>query len=245
MTDINWNDGRLITLTPGTTATANGALNARQLYGLFFYNSAGNDADAQVTVVWSNSQPPVTVVVPGTTANQGLASVLFVSGNDTNTVSAALLQGQPGVQVQCFLGSVKMPTNTAGINNRELPPDGKVYPFDKFTRYFDVVQSHWYAAMLQSNINQFIAVQFAEQAAKVYVVNRTSDPSVHVQGVGQAASQFQIESSPQQSIGWNLQGDGTQRVWINADSVQSSEGAGISLQSLSSIYEVHTAARRG
>src|SRR5688572_25845507 len=107
MTNINWNDGRLITLKPGDTATATGALNARQLYGLFFYNSARNDADAQITVVWSNSEPPATVVVPGTTANQGLASVLFVSGNDTNTISAALLQGQPGVEVQCFIGSVK------------------------------------------------------------------------------------------------------------------------------------------
>jgi hypothetical protein len=245
MANIDWNDGRLITLTPGDTATAEGALNARQLYGLFFYNSAQNQADAQVTVVWSGSHPPATVVVPGTTANQGLASVLFVSGNDTNTVSAALLQGQPGVQVQCFIGSVKMPTNTAGMNNLQLPADGQMHPFDKFTRYYTVPQSHWYAAMLQSNINQFISVQFAEQAAKVYVVNKTSDPSLHVQAVGQASRQYEIEATSFQSISWNLQGDGTQVVWINADSVQNSESAaGISLQSLSGMYEVHAAAAR-
>ena len=244
MAKIDWNDGRLITMTPGDTATAEGALNARQLYGLFFYNSALNDADAQVTVVWSNSQPPVTVVVPGTTAKQGLASVLFVSGNDTSTVSAALLQGQPGVQIQAFIGSVKMPTNTAGISNRELPADGQMHPFNTFTRYYTVPQSHWYSGRIESNINQFISVQFAEQAAVVYVVNKTSDPAIHVQAAGQASGQFEIQSSATQSIGWNLQGNGTQRVWINADSVQNSQSAGISLQSLSGLFEQHAAASR-
>jgi hypothetical protein len=244
MSEINWNDGRLINMVPGDTATADGSLNARQLYGLFFYNSAGNDASADVTVVWSNSQPPVTVTVPGTTANQGLASVLFVSGNDTNTVSAALLQGQPGVQIQAFICSVKMPVNTDGINNLSLPADGKMHSFTKFTRYYTVAASHWYAARLQSNINQFIAVQFAEQAAKVYVVNQTSDPTLHVQGVGQAATQFAIQTSTTQSISWNLQGDGTQLVWMNADSVQNSGTAAISLQSLANVYERHLAAAR-
>lgn len=237
MTAINWNDGRLINMAPGDTATANGSLNARQLYGLFFYNSAGNDADAVVDVVWSNSHPPATVVVPGTTANQGLASILFVSGNDTNTIAAAVRQGQPGIKLQAFIGSVKMPTNTSGINNQQLPADGQPHAFTKFTRYYAVVQSHWYGAMLQSNINQFIAVQFAEQAAKVYVVNQTSDPQPCVQAVGQAITQYQIQGSTTQSIAWNLQGNGTQLVWFNADSVQNSQQAAMSLQSLSGLYE--------
>jgi hypothetical protein len=221
MANINWNDGRLIALGAGDTATAAGALNARQLYGLFFYNVAGNDADTVVDVVWSNSQPPQQVVVPGTTARQGLASILFVSGNDTNTVSAAVRQGQPGAQ----------------------PANGQMNSFSAFTRFYQVAQSHWYAAMLQSNINQFICVQFAEQRAKVYVVNKTSDPALHVQGVGSATSQFEITPSDHQTISWYLQGDGTQLVWINADSVQNSQSAAISLQSLSGLYEMQATAR--
>lgn len=237
MTSINWNDGRLITMGPGDTATANGALNAQQLYGLFFYNSAQNDATATVSVVWSNSQPPATVNVPGTTANQGLASVLFVSGNDTTTVSAALLAGQPGTQIQCFIGSVKMPTNTAGINNWALPADGQPHAFQTFTRYYDVLASHWYSGLIQSNINQFISVQFSEQRATVFVVNSLVDPSPLVQGVGQAKTQYQIQTSQTQQLSWNVQGNGTQTVWINADSVQNSQSAKITLQSLAGLYE--------
>jgi hypothetical protein len=241
MASINWNDGRLITLAQGDTATAAGALNARQLYGLFFYNAAGNDADTTVDVVWSNSQPPAQVIVPGTTANQGLASVLFVSGNDTATVAAAILQGQPGAQVQAFIGSVKMPVNTAGINNAQLPADGQLHAFTKFTRYYTVPASHWYSARVQSNVSQFITVQFAEQRANVLVVNQLVDPSLNIQTVGQAKDQVTTTSSTTQSLSWNLQGNGTQLVWINADSIQNSQQAAMSLQSLSGLFEVHRA----
>jgi hypothetical protein len=137
MSSTNWNNGQLITLSPGDTATCQ-QLNASQLYGLIFYNSAGNDAGANLSVVWSQSQPPATVHVPGTTGNQGLASVLFVNGSDTTTVSAAMLQNQPGAQVQTYIASVKMPTDTSGINNQSLPADGQPHSFNKFTRYYTV-----------------------------------------------------------------------------------------------------------
>ncbi|MGH7486708.1 MAG: hypothetical protein ACREMY_14075, partial [bacterium] len=75
---INWNQGQLITLGQGDTASCVGGLNKGQLYSLSFYNSAGNDASTTVQVVWSNSQPPVPVSVPGTTGNQGLAALCFV-----------------------------------------------------------------------------------------------------------------------------------------------------------------------
>lgn len=94
MSSINWKNGQLITLDPGDTATCQ-TLTGGQLYGLIFYNAAANDAGANISVVWSQSQPPVTVSVPGTTANQGLASVLFVNGSDTTTVSAAMRPAGP------------------------------------------------------------------------------------------------------------------------------------------------------
>jgi hypothetical protein len=96
MAKIDWNGGQLIALNPGDTATCAGGLNTGQIYAIFLYNSAGNDANAPVNVVWSNSQPPVPVTVPGTTANQGLAALCFVSGDDTNTVSISLGQSSSG-----------------------------------------------------------------------------------------------------------------------------------------------------
>ncbi|TAM51005.1 MAG: hypothetical protein EPN57_19245 [Paraburkholderia sp.] len=235
MSSTNWNNGQLITLNPGDTATCQ-QLNSSQLYGLIFYNSAGNDAGANISVVWSQSQPPASVYVPGTTGNQGLASVLFVNGSDTTTVSAAMLQNQPGAQVQTYIASVKMPVDTSGINNQSLPADGQPHAFTKFTRYYTVPASHWYQAQIQSNINQFITIQFAQQSATVNVVNSLVDPGLLIQAVGSATSQITKNIVRYQTVSWSLQGNGQQLVFVNADSVQNSQSATISLQSLSALY---------
>ncbi len=231
----DWNKGQLITLNPGDTATCQ-QLNSGQIYGLIFYNSAGNDAGANISVVWSQSQPPASVHVPGTTGNQGLASVLFVNGSDTTTVSAAMLQNQPGAQVQTYIASVKMPVDTTGINNQALSADGQPHAFTKFTRYYTVPASHWYQAQIQSNINQFIAIQFSQQSATVNVVNSLVDPGLLIQAVGSATSQVTKNVVPYQAYSWPLQGNGQQLVFVNADSVQNSQSANISLQSLSALY---------
>lgn len=240
MASYPWNDGRLLTLSPGDTATCQGGLNQQQLYCVFFYNSAQNDTGAKLNLVWSNSNPPVKVTVPGTTGNQGLAALLFVSGTETNTLSVEMSQNQPGAQVQCFIGSVKMPVNTGGINNTPLEADGQLHPFNAFTRYFAVPQSHWYTAQIQSDVNQFISVQFTQQTALVNVVNALVDPSPTIYYAGKTApKQVTINTENSQTLQWNLQGNGGQMVWINADSIQNSQAASISLQSLSSLYEPH------
>jgi hypothetical protein len=240
MATINWNGGQLITLNPGDTATCAGGLNPGQIYAIFLYNSANNDANAPINVVWSNSQPPVTVTVPGTTAHQGLAALCFVSGDDTNTVSVSLGQSSSGTQVQAFLGSVKMPVNTSGIKNAALPLDGQNHPFRAFTRFYAVPQSHWYSGQLQSDINQFISVQFKEASATVNIVNQLVDPSNVVKYAGPSSKDaVTINSVTSQTLAWNFQGNGTQLVWINADSVQNSQSATISVQSLAAVYDAY------
>lgn len=239
MATINWNGGQLITLNPGDTATCAGGLNPGQIYAIFLYNSANNDANAPVNVVWSNSKPPVPVTVPGTTAKQGLAALCFVSGDDTTTVSISLGQVSAGAKVQAFLGSVKMPVNTAGINNVGLPLDGQNHAFSAFTRFFAVPQSHWYSAQLTSDINQFISVQFQEASATVYIVNKLVDPSNVIAYAGSSKDAVTVYSADRQQIPWNFQGNGSQFVWINADSVQNSQTAMISVQSLAAVYEAY------
>ena len=237
MASINWNDGRLITLQPGDTAACTGGLNSGQLYCLFFYNAAGNDSSTTVQVVWSNSQPPVAVTVPGTTANEGLAALCFVDGSQTNTVSVSVGNGQPGAQIQAFIGSVKMPTNTSGINNVNLPLDGSVNDFEKFTRYYAVPASNWYSGQIQSDIDQFITVQFMEQNAVVNIVNAMANPSNVVYYAGDSKTYVTVNTVNNQTLNWNFQGNGQQLVWINADSVQNSQSATISMQSLASAYD--------
>jgi hypothetical protein len=237
MASINWDNGNLISLSPGDSAVCQ-KLNQNQLYGLIFYNNVMNDAGADISIIWSNSQPPATVHVPGTTGNQGLSSVFFVNGSDTTTISAAMLQNQPGAQVQCFIASVKMPVDTNGIANLGLPLDGQNHPFTKFTRYYSVPASHWYQAQIQSNINQFISIQFTEQTATVNIVNSLVDPGSQISAVGTAKNQYAINRVTNQNLSWSLQGNGQQIVFVNADSVQNSQSAVISIQSLTALHKI-------
>lgn len=236
MAKINWINGNLIELKQGDTATCAGNLNNGQLYCLFFYNAAGNDTPTPVHIVGTQGQAPAIVNVPGTTQNQGLAALCFVDGSETNTISASVLNGTPGAKIQAFIGSVKMPLDTQGINNRQIPMNGQVQSFDKFTRYYGVPESHWYSGRIQSNINQFISVQFAERKATVYVVNKLVNPSYNIAYYGHAQDLVNIQESKTQYIDFSMQGDGQQFVWINADSVQNSDSASIVLQSLMGIY---------
>ncbi len=241
MSAINWNNGQVIVLNPGDTATCTGGLNPGQIYALFLYNSAGNDADATINVVWSNSQPPVSVTVPGTTSNEGLAALCFVSGDDTNTVAVSMGQQAAGTQVQAYIGSVKLPMDyTYGMTNPELPADGQNHPFEKFTRYHAVPESHWYSCQLQSNINQFISVQFKENFANVYIVNQLVDPANVIKYVNGCDKFVKVEGVTKQTISWSLQGNGRQIVWLNADSTQNAQTASISLQSLAGVYQTLT-----
>ena len=233
----NWDGGQVSTLTSGQTLTCT-TLSSGQLYGIFLYNSAGNDSNATVNVLMGNATAPVSVTVPGTTANQGLASIAFLTGSDNSTVSVSMIN-QVNAQVTCFLGSVGMPTNTAGITNQKLPGNGSANPFGYFDRYYDVPPSTWSAVTIVSDITQFISVQFQEDFATVNIINPLGHPTEHLYAVGSVAKNptefytVQLATNPASSLSYNIQGDGTQWVWINADSPQDSSGTTISLQQLS------------
>jgi len=237
MSSINWNQGQLISLKPGDNATCAGNLNQGQMYGLFFYNDANNDTNANVTIAGNGVNPPVTFTVPGTTGDQGLAAICFVSGDDTSSISATLLDGQPGASVKAFIGSVKMPVDTTGINNQSLPLDGQPHAFNRFTRYYTVPESHWYTAQVYSTLDTFLAVQFTEDTATVICVNVGPHGVANViQYYGSAKDKVDLKTTTLKSTSWNLYGDGTQYVWINADSVQDSKDASISVQSLENMF---------
>jgi hypothetical protein len=236
---IGWNGGQRITLNTGDTATCT-ALQQGQLYAIFFYNSAGNDTDTVVNVVWSNSQPPFPVTVPGTTGDQGLASLFLVSGSDTQTVAVSIPATSANAGIDCWLGSVGMPTDTSELINGPLPANGQAQPFNKYMRYYTVPPSSWQQVTINSAINQFISVQFQEAFATVNIVNPSTHPDKNIFSVGsvtKGSSGSYIVQTPTgtpQSLSYDIQGDGTQYVWMNADSLQDSASASITLQSLAS-----------
>jgi len=233
---IDWNGGQRITLENNQTASCS-ALHQGQLYALFLYNSAGADKNIPVNVVWSNSQPPRTVTVPGTTANEGLATLVLVSGTDTNTVSISITNTQ-GASIDAWIGSVEMPTNTTGLSNKPLPANGQPNAFNTYNRYYAVPPSSWQQLSIQSDTQQFISAQFRENFATVFIVNPTSNPYQRVVAVGNVQKDVDYKivtpgaGSPPQIISYSLQGDGTQFVWMNADSTQNSQHASITLQGL-------------
>ncbi len=235
----NWDSGQLSILTSGQTLTCT-TLSPGQIYGVFLYNSALNDNNATVNVVMGNATQPVSITVPGTTAGQGLASIALLTGSDSNSVSVSMVN-QPNAQISCFLGSVRMPTNTTGITNQALPDNGSTNPFGFYDRYFAVPPSTWSAVTIVSDITQFISVQFQEDFATVNIVNPLVHPTESIYPVGSVAKNpasfytVQLATNPASSLSYNIQGDGTQWVWINADSPQDSSGTTISLQQLAAL----------
>jgi hypothetical protein len=230
---IDWSDGQVITLTEGDTAELS-ELGSSQLYGVFLYNKANSDNDTDVTLAWSNDpdSPPVTVTVPGTTADEGPAVIRFVSGGDAGYISASVGQDQTGAQVMAFICSVRLPLDGGGLNNVPLPDDGRRQAFKRLTRFYCVPAARWYSTTVESDVDQFISVRFTESFANVTVVNKISDPSDRIEGIGQAAKMFRIDSTEHRSYPSKLEGDGSQQVWINADSVQDSQSATLTLQPL-------------
>jgi hypothetical protein len=230
----NWDGGQISILESNQTLTCT-TLSPGQLYGLFLYNAAESDNSANVLVALGNNAPQE-VSVPGTTDDQGLASIVLVSGNDSQTVSLSMVN-QPNAQVQCWIGSVRMPTNTQGLNNQQLPDDGSTQPFAQYSRYYAVPPSAWQALTITSSITQFISVQLQEDFATIYVVNPLPNPPtvIPMGSVTSANYKTVFATNPNSSIVSTFAGNGTQYVWMNADSSQDSSDATISLQQISGL----------
>lgn len=233
----NWDDGRLVTVTPGSTYTCTNVQNAAT--GIFLYNASNTDHDISLWVTTANVAAPVKVTVPGTTGQQGLATIVAVNGSVTGTVSVSMDATQPSnSQVQAFLGSTAFPINTAGITNTSLPTNGSTQSFQKFTRFYDVPASTWYSLTLTSNVTQFLCAQFAGSASgfTVYCLNPGPNAAASVVQAdpnNPVAVKFVVPTSGQeQKLQQNLFGNGQQYVWINADSIQNSQSATISLQQI-------------
>jgi hypothetical protein len=74
----------------------------------------------------------------------------------------------------------------------------------------------------------------------VNIVNQLVDPSNVVKYAGPSSkSAVTINPSTGQTLPWNFQGNGTQLVWINADSAQNSQTATMSVQSLAAVYDAY------
>ena len=236
----NWDQGQLSTLIQGQTLTCD-ALAKGQLYAIFLYNSQRNDQNATVNVNWSNQSPPVAVTVPGVTAGAGLATLALVWGGDTSSVGLSVAASPGNPQVQCWLGSVSMPINTQGIHNQPLPNNGEPQPFAQYNRYYAVPPSAWQMLTIGSaSLTQFISVQFQEAFATIFIVNPVQSPILPVVGVGSVATSpktYYTTVSGPQMIQQPIQGNGTQWVWMNADSAQDSTAATLSLQAMSSMLQ--------
>ena len=231
----NWDDGRLVYLTPGATFKCNNLQNA--VTAVFLYNAANADHDTYVTVSVQNSVAPKRVLVPGVTADQGLATIVVVNGNVTNSVTVSMGADQPtDSKVSAFIGSLAFPLNTAGITNAKLPIDGNTYPFNRFTRYYQVLAAAWYQLVLTSNVYQFYAAQFGidNTSLTVYCLNPGPNPQANVVQADDTnpipVKLILPTSGTAQKIVKQVFGNNQQAVWINADSVTDSQSATISLQ---------------
>lgn len=229
----NWDNGGKRALKAGDEKLLCEELRSGQLYAVMMYNSAQNDREARVTVFAHGKD--VEVRVPGTTGNEGLASVCLVSGEEGNSVSVSIARTEEGAEIQVWLFSVSMPTQMPHDRNIHLQPDGKEISFGTYTRAFCVPPSTTSRAVLRTaGNNQFIALQMREDHATVLVLNPSDTYKDRIKAIGRAAAAYTTVTATErrQEITSKVQGDGTQIVWMNADSEQDSTNVKLSLQAL-------------
>jgi hypothetical protein len=234
----NWDDGRLVSLTPVSPQNSYLCTNIQNAAtAMFLYNASGNDHDILVNVKTSNMVAPATVRVPGTTGNQGLATIVAINGTTTTDASLTMNPGQPsGTIVQAFLASLAFPMG-GSIPNQQLPDNGALQRFGKFCRFYNALASTWYSLTLQSNVYQFMCAQFGpgQNAMTIYCLNPGPNAASNVvQADPQNPVKVQFitpdPSTPQQQIVRSIFGNGGQQlVWINADSIQDSQNATVAL----------------
>lgn len=241
----NWNSGQMMCDQKVGTILSCSTLNSGQIYAMFLYNSAGADTSIQVQASINNVNP-TWITIPGTTANQGLASLVFFSGNDGMTVNLVIPNNAQNGNVQtgsitAWLGSVSMPTNTTGFNNYPLPTNGQPQSFNQLNRWYAVPSSTWWTYGINGNGLQLITVMFTENSAIVNVVNNPGSfaiPVVYTIGntikqttlMPPAPNTYCINAVSNNTLTQQIFGNGTQYVWMNADSSQNSNGATIYLQ---------------
>ncbi|MEM6723855.1 MAG: hypothetical protein AAF598_07435 [Bacteroidota bacterium] len=145
MTIINWNDGRLITLSKGEQARCQGFLSPENTYGIFFYNIAGNPSTTTMQVEFSQERPTVEVMVPGIAEDQGLAAICFIDGSKTNAVKVSFVEGQTDAQIEAMICRVNMPKNLVkDIEDNRLAINRNCYNFETLNKFFDPPTNQWY-----------------------------------------------------------------------------------------------------
>ncbi|WP_425100134.1 hypothetical protein [Tropicibacter sp. S64] len=246
---IDWNDGRLLTLQAGTSARC-AALTKGELYVALLYNTAQHDQNADVIVVWSNSYPPRTITLPGTTGDAGVPAMVFVSGDDTEFLTISL-GATSTATVAALMVSVSMPANTNGISAGPLPADGQLHPFQKYTRYDAIPAAGWSQLSLTSPKTQFVSIQMKMAAAAVRVLNVNSvglyDGQLNKVGpTAQTKGVVTVQKIAKQSWSTNtVQGNGQTVVWMAADSAPNAADAQIALQGLSVLQALFVTGARG
>ncbi len=235
----NWNGGNRLTVSQGNPLQCVNSI-VNPINAAFLYNSTQAAQGVPVDFTGAN-QFFQQVTVPETTGDSGSAALLTFSGPSVGgsaSVTATLdPTAGPGAQAQVWLGGQMMPTNTSGLNNAVLPPDGNNHPFNKYTRYFFVPSAQRYDLVVESGVNAFYFVVFNSGGqAMVYVLNAPSSsyqPIVsQFPGDTYAINNTTVTALTASSVTIPLFGNNQQWVVMNADSTTDSTNVTISLTPL-------------
>jgi hypothetical protein len=233
----NWNGGNRLTITSTNGAQCVNSI-VNPINVAFLYNTTEAAQDVPVNLVGSN-QFVTQVKIPQTTADQGSAALLTFSGPPAGSASitATIPTSSSSAQAQVWLGSQAMPTNTSGLNNFNLPADGKQYSFNKYARAYFVPAAQHYSLTVTTGVAAFyFAVFNSSGQVAVYVLNA---PSPTYKPIVQqfpndtyAANNTTVTALTQNSVSIPIFGQNQQWVLMNADSTSDSISATVSLQSL-------------
>jgi hypothetical protein len=243
MATQNWNGGNRLTVSKGNSLQCVNSI-VNPINVAFFYNSTQAAQAVPIDIAGSGSFF-TQLSVPATTGNAGSATLLAFSGPGSagpgggSASITATIDPSAGTAASSegWLGSQAMPTNTSGLNNQNLQASGEPYAFNKYSRYYFVPSAQRYILSVQSGINAFyFAVFNSSGQVAIYVLNAPDanyKPIVQqFPGDSYALTNTTVQAITASSIQIPLYGMNQQWVVMNADSVNDSTNATITLTQL-------------
>lgn len=239
MATQNWNGGNRLTISTGNAAQCVNSI-VNPINVAFLYNST--QAAQAVPVDFTGANQYFTqVAVPQTTGNQGSAAILTFSGPKNNGSASLTATIDPGTsasaQADVWLCSQAMPTNTAGLNNNNLPATGQSFPFGKYSRYYFVPAAQRYILTVTSGVNAFyFAVLNSTGQVTIYVLNAPDSSYQPIiqqfPGDTYAITNTVVSVQTASSVQIPLFGNNQQWVLMGADSPSDSVSVTVSLTAL-------------
>lgn len=230
-------DGSRTKIGKGEALTFNSLPN--QPVAIVTYNNTGNTTP--FNVVYNNQAPKQFEVasVQGQGFSLGLSYLINPANTGANEISVSVPNtAQDDASLDVYAVSLFLPLS--GIQNQEIPLNGKQVRFNGYSRAYATPPLAWYQLSLQSQETGLVGFKFIGDSVEVMSVNvaKEAEPALKSkvyfdkQGTGISPENVSFTTKTGNSINENFYGISSQIVYSPVSSANTTNNGTIAIQKL-------------